>query len=337
MSRRPRVLFLLSETERRTFLPPAVAARIDSLPIDAVWIHDCAGVDEARLRREAPEVLVTAWASPVLPEAWLVEPGCPLRYICHLPGSVKHRVPRGFIERGGIVSNWGSQAADAVAEHALLLALSALRNAARWRSVIDQPRAPAAAPLALGTRTLHRRKVGIHGFGAVARSLVSLLRPFNVDLLAWSAGAPESLFASAGVRRAASLAELAAHSEVFFECESLTPASEGCIDADLLARLPDGAVFVNVGRGHLADEAALLREASSGRIRLALDVVRDEPLASANPLCALPDAILSPHIAGPTPDQYPRLGEFGIDNLERYLRGESPESRVTLEIYDRST
>ena len=333
----PRVLFVLSAAERSTFLPPELERRIATLPIVPVWIEDCAALDEERLRREHPSILVTAWASRPLPVSWLSDPDCSLRYICHLAGSVKHRVPRDFIARGGLVSNWGSLAADAVAEHALLLALAALRNLGRWRPLLATPRPAGGESLTLGTRTLHKRRVSIHGFGAVARALAGLLKPFHPDLLAWSEGAPQTLFNVAEVTRAGSFDDLLAHGDVFFECEALTPATKGCLDAARLARLPDGAVFVNVARGQLVDESALLREAASGRIRIALDVVRDEPLDSGHPFAALPDAILSPHIAGPTPDQYPQLGAFALDNLQRHLRGESPEALVSLDAYDRST
>lgn len=66
----------------------------------------------------APEVLVTGWSTPPLPEAWLAADGCPLRYVCHVTGSVRRLVPQSFLERGGKVSNWGEQVGPQVAEHA---------------------------------------------------------------------------------------------------------------------------------------------------------------------------------------------------------------------------
>ena len=89
--------------------------------------------------------------------------------------------------------------------------------------------------------------------------------------------------------------------------------------------------------GPLQREAALLQEASSGRIRLALDVVRNEPLSPNAPLYLLKDAVLSPHIGGPTLDLYPKFGDFAQANILRFLRGELPVAQVTPEIYDRST
>ena len=249
---------------------------------------------------------------------------------------MKAWVPRSFIERGGLVTNWGSCVADSVAEHALLLALAALRNLKHWDRVI-RGETCGNNTLELGTRTLFGRRVGIHGFGAVARALIRLLRPFQVSISAYSQGVPSRMFQEWQVNECGSIRELFSKSEVVFECEGLTPATKASVGANEIVALPDGAVFVNVGRGLVVDEETLVREAAKGRIRLALDVVSHEPLTPQNPVYSAKDAILSPHIAGPTRDLYPRIGEQILHNLRRFLKGTLPASPVTLEVYDRST
>jgi phosphoglycerate dehydrogenase-like enzyme len=246
-------------------------------------------------------------------------------------------VPRPFIERGGVVTNWGELPSGAVAEQALLLALAALRNLSNWSAVIQRGEEAGSHIEQLNTRTLFGRAVGLHGFGRVARALVPLLRPFGVTLHAYSVGVPDAMIRAAGVTPCASMEQLCARSDVLFACEALTPLTTGSITARALAALPDGAVFVNVGRGGLVDEPALLRETTAGRIRAALDVVVSEPLVPDSAFLRVHDAVLSPHIAGPTFDQYPRIGEHALHNLRRYLAGDQPESIVTLEEYDRAT
>ncbi len=287
------------------------------------------------MRKLGPAVLVTGWRTPPLPAAWLDDPACPLRYICHVTGSVRSFVPRSFLARGGLVTNWGALASPQVAEHALLLALAALRNQGRWRDFLSRP--VGQRQLAqLGTRTLHGRRVGVHGFGGVARALLPLLRPFHVDVRIHAA-VPPALIAAAGATVSDSLEALFSRSEILFECEALTPATAGLVSAGVIARLPDGAVFVNVGRGGLVDEPALLREAGTGRIRLALDVAHDEPITSASAVTQIPDAIISPHIGGPTLDRYADCGAHALRNLQRFLAGEPLEGVITEEIFDRST
>ena len=294
---------------------------------------------EQLLRDYRPTVLLSAWNTPPLPAAWIEERESPLRYICHLTGSVRNLVPRTFLERGGLLTNWGGLAGETVAEHALLLALASLRRQPSWISVItNQNTSPGVnASARLRTHTLRGRRVGIHGFGHVARSLVSLLKPFGVEIAAFSAGVPHALMRTAGVTPCDSLRDLAARSEVFFECEALNPRTTGSVNAAVLAALAEGAVFVNVGRGAVVDEPALLAAARSGRIQVALDVFTREPIGPDSPFLAVPDAIISPHVAGPTFDQFPECGRLALDNLGRYLRGEPLEAPVTAELYDRST
>jgi phosphoglycerate dehydrogenase-like enzyme len=117
----------------------------------------------------------------------------------------------------------------------------------------------------------------------------------------------------------------------------LNPQTDGTVDAGALGALPTGAVFVNVGRGGLVEEEALLAAARAGRLRLALDVVTQEPLASDSPFLALDDAVLSPHVAGPTADRHPDCGARALGNLSQFLRGEVPSDLLSLAAYDRAT
>jgi phosphoglycerate dehydrogenase-like enzyme len=288
---------------------------------------------EETLARWNPEVLVAAWSTPALPIEWLKNPACRLRYVCVVTGSVSHVVPRAFLERGGLVTNWGDAATASVAEQALLLTLGALRSAPRWRDAINR-----TIPLdALRTKPLRGQRVGLHGFGRIAVRLARLLQPFDVELRAFSAGVPAEIFARERVTPAASLEELFAWSDVLIECEALTPTTKGVVSAAVLARLRDDAVFVNVGRGRVVDEDALVREARAGRIRIATDVMTHEPVTAASPLCQVPGVLVSPHIGGPTYAEIAQLGGAARENVRRYLDGRPVNSVVTLEIFDRST
>lgn len=334
----PTLVIALPERERRLFLGPAESEGLLPALGHATASDDADLTPDGWLdflQRTRPEILLSGWSTPTLPETWLESRDCPLRYVCHIPGSVRKVVPRSFIERGGLVTNWGGFAGPFVAEHALLLALAALRNLPAWRTFIAQP--PGGRdPASLGTRSLHGRRVGVHGFGNIGRALLPFLRPFGVSVHVFSAGVPEAFIRLEGAEPCASLEELFRRSDVLFECEALTTATAGSVNASLLRSLPDGAVFVNVGRGRVVDETALAREAASGRIQVAVDVTSDD-MTGATPLFQVPGTILSPHIAGPSHDQYGRLGELALQNVERYLRGEPPMSQVTLEMYDRST
>jgi phosphoglycerate dehydrogenase-like enzyme len=325
------LLVVISGQEERMFFPEAP---LQFHGYETERLHPADGRDfHTLMRGSRAEVVLSAWSTPLLDEQWLLSRECPVKYICQITGSLRQQVPRAYLAKGGLASNWAGLAAPMVAEHALLLALGTLRKLPEWRASF------AAGPgrMLLRTRSLFGKRVGIHGFGHVARELVKLLKPFGTKICAYSAGVPLDYIKSSGVTPCDSLADLFAQSQVLFECEALTGESRGSVTRALIGALPEGAVFVNVGRGRLVDESALLEAAMREKIHIALDVAASEPIRDGNPVLAAPGALISPHIGGPTDDFLPELGRFARSNLERYLRGEQPEGIVTLRDYDRAT
>lgn len=286
-----------------------------------------------------PEVLITGWGTPQLPESYFAAKDCSLRYICHLAGGVRWLVPRPVIERGVLVSNWGHSISYTVAEHAVLLVLGLLRNLPEWGELVSQwpKRAQEKTMSILSTRSLRRKRVGIHGFGAVAREMVAMMRPFRPELMAYSEGVPHAFFHEHKVRPASSLEELFASNEIIIECEALTPKTRGIVNESLLRLLPWNAIFVNVGRGAIVDEKTLTELALEGRLKVGMDVYQQEPISSQHPLFDLPNTLLSPHLAGPTEDAFADLCGFAAQNLQCYFEEKPLEGLVSLEVYDRSS
>lgn len=281
------------------------------------------------LARTGASILVTAWASRDLPVD--LRTRCPeLRYICHLTGTMRGKVPRELIEQGLLVSNWGGSIAPTVAEHALLLTLSCLRNMALHQANLHGDGWKGA-----DSRSLYERKVGLHGFGMVARALVPLLAPFRCRISAFAPGDADGDLAALAVERVASAEDLYAGSDIIVCLVPLTPRTQGLVGEGLLARLRDGAVFVNVGRGAVIDDVALLRHAP--RLAVGLDVYRDEPLPADAPMRRLAHAVLTPHIAGPTADRRCDAGAFCLANIQRFRTGEPVQAVIDLPRYDQQT
>lgn len=324
-----RIIGALNEQEAHSFFHSGSA---HSRRLDFEYCSDL-----AQILRLNPEVLVTCWSTPRLPEAWLMSPECNVRYICNLTGSVRHFLPRAFIERGGLVTNWGDLPSAAVAEHAILLALAALRNQPAWTRFFCGNMHVTERMERVGARTLRGRPVGIFGIGWIAQRLARLLHAFDTRVSAFSADAPDSLFTQCGVSRATSLRELFSGSEVVFVCEGLSQTTALAIGTKELAALPDDAVLVNVARSGLIDENALLAELRNGRLRAGLDVFDREPLKPDSPWFSVPGVVMSPHIGGPTADQYIQCAKLAFDNIARFQRGEPLQFLVTKEIYDRAT
>jgi glyoxylate reductase/D-3-phosphoglycerate dehydrogenase len=105
----------------------------------------------------------------------------------------------------------------------------------------------------------------------------------------------------------------------------LTPETHHWIDAAALRLMKPTAVLINTSRGGLVDEAALAEALAQGTIAGAgLDVFAQEPPSPDNPLLKLPNALLTPHMAGPTWESYPRRFKNCFENIQRVAAGEPP-------------
>jgi phosphoglycerate dehydrogenase-like enzyme len=222
-----------------------------------------------------------------------------------------------------------------VAECALLLTLAALRRMGYWIPAMHK--AGAWKNGRTETGSLFGRRVGLHGFGKVSRELCRLLESFGVEIGICAPETDPALYAAFGARRVATLEELFSTSDVVIELAPLIPSTVGMITEPLLRLIRPGSVFVNVGRGAVVDEAALLRVAREGRIQVALDVYGAEPLPADSGFRGLPNVILLPHLAGPTIDRQRDAGAFGLRNLRAYAEGRTPEAVITTAVFDGSS
>jgi phosphoglycerate dehydrogenase-like enzyme len=335
--RRGTILVAVNRLQLRQFFPEGLPAEMGGDPVVACEMDGLGSAEwAAQLDALRPTVVITGWSTPPIPHRCTAPGHGSIAYVCHLTGSVRAVVAAESIAAGLMVSNWGGLAAPMVAEHALLLALAALRNLPAWPAFMQRPFVHDDKEV-LATRTLHQRRVALHGFGAVARALLRILKPFEVEVTAFSEGVAPQVLREHGVKPAASLVDLYAGAEILLCCEALTPLTRRSVCESTLERLVPGAVFVNVGRGAVVDEAALGRVAVARGLRVALDVTVEEPPAPDSPLRAIPGIILSPHIAGPTIDRYRHCGDLALANVQAYLRGQRPLNLVDQPTFERST
>jgi glyoxylate/hydroxypyruvate reductase A len=128
-----------------------------------------------------------------------------------------------------------------------------------------------------------------------------------------------------GVRRVVDVAGLDAalpETDILVIAAPDTPETTNLVDRRRLSLLPAHAVIVNVGRGSLIDEQAMIEMLQAGRLRgAALDVFANEPLPTDSPLWAMPNVIVSPHSASTVTQENDRLVDLFIENLHRYLDG----------------
>ena len=163
---------------------------------------------------------------------------------------------------------------------------------------------------------LRGKRVVILGLGSIGSAIAARLRPFEVEIIGVGRTARE------GVRGLADLDALLPGADVLVDMLPLTSETNGLLDGRRLAMLPDGALVVNAGRGRTIEAAALLEELASGRLRAVLDVTDPEPLPADHPLWAVPNVLISPHIAGDSPSTTARAFELAGDQIRRFAAGE---------------
>jgi len=330
------VALALSALDRAEFLPEDLVVQLEKLAERVEWLDPAIAAAgpaawAARLAESGAEALISGWSTPRLPE---VTPRG-LSYVCHLTGSVRGVVSRAQVERGLLVTNWGGSIARVVAEGTLMHILAATRRVGYWGPAMHRDRA--WKNRATETASLFGRRVGLHGFGKVARELTRLLQPFGVHVAVHAPDAASAAAEGWRIHPVDTLEELFAENDVVVELAPLNSHTEGVVTERLLRLLRPGTIFVNTARGLLVDDAALVRVAQEGRIIVGLDVFAAEPLPPDHPLRGLPNVLLTPHIAGPTTDRRLDAGLHALRNLRAFAEGATLEAIVTTEIYDLST
>ncbi len=171
-------------------------------------------------------------------------------------------------------------------------------------------------------------RVVILGVGSIGTSIADRLRPFGVEIVGIARTARD------GVHGMADLDRVLAGAGILVNMLPLTSETDGLLDTRRLALLPDNALVVNGGRGRTVDTMALVRELETGRLRAALDVTEPEPLPEGHPLWALPNVLISPHIAGDSPEAMIRAFALAGDQVRRFAAGEKLINEVPRYLLD---
>jgi phosphoglycerate dehydrogenase-like enzyme len=188
-----------------------------------------------------------------------------------------------------------------------------------------QSRRWAYADLRPASRILEGQSVLILGHGAIARRLVELLAPFDLDVRVFRRHPDGTESVPVVTDLHASLGE----TDFVINALPLNDSTQGLYGADAIAATRPGAIVCNVGRGATIDQAALVRALESGHLGGAyLDVTDPEPLPTDHPLWSLGNVLITPHTAGGCQDEDVRLASHFLANLHRFTRGEALADRI---------
>jgi phosphoglycerate dehydrogenase-like enzyme len=320
---RPLALFAMSAENPPMVFPPDVLRRIRaSVDIDPALIaqsfDDRPDNSAVRAALAEAEVLITGWGCPPV-DAAVLAAAPRLRAVLHSAGSVKGLIGADCWERGVTVSSAADANAVPVAEYTLGVIMMAGKDLFAARERYRTARTFTLAEVIPDIGNFGRR-IGIVGASRIGRRLIELLRPFDFRVSLADPYVDEAAAAALGVTPM-SLDTLLSTSDIVTVHAPATPETLHLIGARELALMGDGAVLVNTARGSLVDTQALVAELRSGRLSAVLDVTEPEPLPAGSPLFELPNAFITPHLAGSHGNELARLGHCVADELERLLRG----------------
>ena len=215
--------------------------------------------------------------------------------------------------------------ARAVAEHAmsLILAMTRQLHLARdnqvkhhWRGMISD--------LSKREDELGGKTLLIVGLGRIGSHLAGLARAFGMRVIATKRDVASGADAADAVFSDTALIEHLPEADFVALTCPLTPQTEGLINARALAAMKPSAYLINVARGRVVDEPALIKGLEEGRIAGAgLDCTVEEPLPAASPLWDIPNVLITPHTAGETRKYEDNVIDLLLENLDRLWRGEA--------------
>jgi glyoxylate reductase len=308
-------------------LPQPVEARL-SRDFDARLNADDKPMESAALRVAAEGF-----------DGLLITPAekCTAEFIAGLPASVRilatfsvgydHIDLAAAKARGITVTNTPDVLTDATADIAMLLILGAARGASWGERMVRERRWTSWSPIAPLGYDVSGKRLGILGMGRIGQALAKRARGFDMPIHYFSRRRlpPEQ---ELGAQYHQTFAAMLPHCDFLsINCAS-TPETRNMINADVLSKLPKGAIVVNSARGDIINDDALITALKTGKIAAAgLDVFRNEPNIDARFL-ELDNVFLLPHLGSATPNPRTAMGMRAVDNLEQFFQGKNPRDRL---------
>lgn len=236
-------------------------------------------------------------------------------------------------ERGVLVVNTPDGPTESTAQHALALLLSLTKRVAMGDRMLRDGQGWRLPPPGL---ELLGATLGLVGLGRIGGRVAEIARALGMRVLAHDPFVTPERAAALGVALVGTLPELLAQADVVsLHCPAL-PATTRLIDAAALAHMRPGSYLINVARGAIVDEAALVAALRSGHLAGAgLDVYDPEPAPADHPLFSLPNVVCTPHIASYTTAGIQRMQTMACQQVALVLRGDRPTELVNPAAWER--
>lgn len=308
-------------------LPAAVEARLERDYRPSFNPEDRLYSTDELLERAADAEAIVACHTEKFTREVIARLSPRVRAITNFSVGVDHVDLEAARERGIIVTNTPQVLTNATAELTLLLMLGAARRASEGERLIRADQWDTWSPSFMVGTEMTGKRLGIIGMGGVGQVTARRARGFDMQVHYHNR---KRLPAERedGAQYHDSVDELLPHCDFLaLHCPG-TPENHHLINAERIARLPDGAIIANAARGSVVDEQALVAALKSGKLAAAgLDVFENEPGVSAA-LRALDNTFLLPHVGSATRETRDAMGFRALDNLDAVFADRAPGDRV---------
>lgn len=320
----PHALNLAFTGATRTELAKIGTLATPSLTSDN-WMHF------PEITRQADFILST-WGMPKMDEAFL-EAFPRLKANFYAAGTVKGFVTDASYARPVTVCSAATANAIPVAEYTIATVLMSLKRF--WTMSREVRRTKTWHRMTDDVPGTYHSTVGIISLGAVGRSVAQMLSRFDLALIAYDPFIPKDMADELGVELV-SLEELFRRSDVVSLHSPWIPETENLVNERLLRLMKSGATFINTSRGAIVNEADLCCVLAERQdLTAILDVTYPEPPVDGSPIYQLENIILTPHIAGSMGSEVTRMGDWMIEEMNRYLNQSPLRYQVTREMLAR--
>lgn len=231
-----------------------------------------------------------------------------------------------------LVTNTPGVLTETVADLTFALILAFCRRLAEGERVVREGRWPPWRPTFLLGRDVHGAILGIIGLGAIGQAVARRARGFEMRVLYWSRHRKPEAETALGAEWAP-LDDLLRRADIVSLHIALTPETRSLIGQRELRLMKPDALLVNTARGAVVDQEALTRALAERRIGgAALDVFEVEPLPPDDPLLALDNVLVTPHVGSATVETRVKMADLAVDNLLAFFRGQRPPCCVNPEV-----
>lgn len=231
-------------------------------------------------------------------------------------------------QNGIVITNTPNVLTETTAELGFTLMLTVARRIIEAQQYVQNGQWKSWGPYLLSGKDVHGSTVGIYGMGDIGRSFARRLQGFNTTILYHNRSRHEDAERQLNAQYV-SFEELLEQSDFVICTAPLTPETANKFDEKAFSKMKNDAIFINIGRGAIVDEEALVNALNNNEIGgCGLDVLREEPIRLDHPLLKMQNVVILPHIGSASVVTRDRMIQLCVDNIEAVLQGKAPETPV---------